>query len=130
MMRQLIGVGLLSLVMGLVVSGPASSHHSHAMFDYGQKISITGNVTEFTFRNPHGFLFVDVEEEDGEVVNYWIELGPIPAMIQRGILYKTFVPGDLITVSMYPLKDGRPGGNHSSIVGADGRTYAGRPPAD
>ena len=129
-MRQLRGVGLLAGIMAVVASGSASSHHSHSMFDYGQEVTITGNVTEFTFRNPHGFLFIDVQEEGGEVVNYWIELGPIPAMIQRGIVYRTFQPGDRITVNMYPLKDGRPGGNYSTIVGADGTTYAGRPPVD
>ncbi|MCY3731158.1 MAG: DUF6152 family protein, partial [Rhodospirillaceae bacterium] len=82
------------------------------------------------FRNPHGFLFVDVEADNGEVVNYWVEMGPIPSMIQRGIGYRTFQPGDVITVSLFALKDGRPGGNYSTIVAADGQSYSGRPPVN
>lgn len=122
-MRRLSGVGLLSVVMSVVVSGPASSHHSHSMFDHEQEVTIIGTVTAFSFRNPHGFLFVDVEEKNGETVNYWIEMSTIPRMIQRGIGIKTFQPGDVITVNMHPLSDGRPGGNYTTIVTDDGKTY-------
>ena len=125
-MRNLRRAGVLAGILVVFVSGPVSSHHSHAMFDFGTEVSITGTVTDFTFRNPHGFLFVDVEEADGQVVNYWVELGPIPAMIERGIGLRTFQAGDVITVSLFPLKDGRPGGNYNTIVGSDGKTYQGR----
>ena len=125
-MRNLTRAGVLAGILAAVVSGPVFPHHSHAMFDYGTEVSITGTVTDFTFRNPHGFLFVDVEEANGQVVNYWVEMGPIPAMIQRGIGLRTFQPGDVITVSLFPLKDGRPGGNYNTIVGPDGKTYQGR----
>jgi hypothetical protein len=93
------------------------------MFDHGREVTIVGMVTDFSFRNPHGFLFVDVEEENGEIANYWIEMSTIPGMIQRGIGIKTFRPGDAITVTMHPLNDGRPGGNYTTIVAADGKTY-------
>ena len=65
------------------------------------------------------------EEDNGEVVNYWVEMGPIPSMIRRGIGYRTFQPGDVITLNLYPLIDGRPGGNYSTIEAADGETYGG-----
>ena len=122
-MRQLSWAALLTGTLAVVVSGPVSSHHSHSMFDHEQEVTIVGTVTEFSFRNPHGFLFVDVEEENGEVVNYWIEMSTIPRMIQRGIGMKTFQPGDTVTVTMHPLTDGRPGGNYTAIVAADGKTY-------
>lgn len=125
-MRKLSWAALMAGTLAVGVSGPVASHHSHSMFDFGAEVSITGTVTEFTFQNPHGFLFVGVEEENGQVVNYWIELGPIPGMIQRGIGLKTFQPGDVITVNMFPLKDGRPGGNYNTIVAGDGKTYEGR----
>jgi len=122
-MRQLSWAALLAGTLAVGVSGPVSSHHSHSMFDHEQEVTIAGKVTEFSFRNPHGFLFVDVEEENGEIVNYWIEMSTIPRMIQRGIGIKTFQPGDAVTVTMHPLSDGRPGGNYTMIVAADGKTY-------
>ncbi|MDG2315858.1 MAG: DUF6152 family protein [Gammaproteobacteria bacterium] len=103
--------------------GPAAAHHSHSMFDLEQEITITGIVTSFMFRNPHCFLYVDVEDESGTLVNYWIEMAPIPRMIQNGVGIKTFQPGDPVTVNMHPLNDGRPGGNYITIVAADGNTY-------
>ncbi len=122
-MRKLSSAALLAGVIVAGVSSPVSSHHSHSMFDHGREVIIAGMVTEFSFRNPHGFLFVDVEEENGEIVNYWIEMSTIPRMIQRGIGIKTFRSGDAITVTMHPLTDGRPGGNYTTIVAADGKTY-------
>lgn len=122
-MRRLIRIEWLVGVAAFAVSGPALTHHSHAMFDHSGEVTITGTVTKFTFRNPHVFLFVDVEEENGEVVNYWIEMSNIPNTIRRGIGYQTFQPGDVVTVNMWRLKDGRPGGNYTTIVAADGKTY-------
>jgi hypothetical protein len=105
------------------VAAPALAHHSHAMFDHSQELAITGTVTEFSFRNPHVFLYVDVPQDDGSVVNYWVEMSNIPNMIRRGIGYRTFKPGDVISVTVFPLKDGRPGGNYATVVAADGKTY-------
>ena len=93
------------------------------MFDLEKEVTITGTVTSFLFRNPHCFLYVDVEDESGNIINYWIEMAPIPRMIQNGVSIKTFQSGDTVTVNMHPLNDGRPGGNYTTIVTADGNIY-------
>jgi hypothetical protein len=121
-MIKLIQVGLLGAAM-LGASVPALSHHSHSMFDHDQEVSLTGTVTKFTFRNPHVFLFLDVEDESGATVNYWVEMSNIPNMIRRGIGYSTFKTGDVVTVNIYPLRDGRPGGNYVTVIAADGTEY-------
>jgi len=121
-MRKLILAGLLAGAAAFGISAPALSHHSHAMFDHTVETFITGTVTDFAYRNPHVFLYVDVEE-NGEMVHYWIEMSNIPNMIRRGIGQNTFKPGDVITVSMWPLKDGRPGGNYATVTMADGTKY-------
>ncbi len=122
-MRNLMWIGLLAAAMVFGVSAPALSHHSHAMFDHNQEVTVTGTVTVMSFRNPHVFLYVDVEEENGETVNYWIEMSNLPNMIRRGIGVNTFKPGDVITVNMHPLSDGRPGGSYTTVVAADGNKY-------
>tara|TARA_B110000240_G_C13378878_1_gene401566 strand:+ start:560 stop:934 length:375 start_codon:yes stop_codon:yes gene_type:complete len=116
----------IRFLVSVVITGflsPAVAHHSHSMFDVDQEITITGTVTAFMFRNPHCFLYVDVEDESGTLVNYWIEMSTIPRMIQNNVGMKTFQPGDIVTVNMHPLNDGRPGGNYTTIVAADGNTY-------
>ncbi len=122
-MRNLIRIDFLVGVAAFVLSNLSLAHHSHSMFDHSEEVSVTGTVTKFSFRNPHVFLFIDVKNENGGVLNYWIEMSNIPNMIRRGVGYKTFEPGDEVTVNMWRLKDGRPGGNYTTIVAADGKTY-------
>jgi hypothetical protein len=47
----------------------------------------------------------------------------ISNMEGRGIYRSSFKVGDLVTVRLNPLKDGRSGGNYTSITAADGKTY-------
>ena len=115
--------GLLAGAMALGIVSPALSHHSHAMFDHTKQVSVSGTVTEFVYRNPHAFLYVDVKSENGETKNYWVELSNLTNMIRRGVGQGTFKPGDKVTVNLHPLKDGRPGGSYVTIVAADGKTY-------
>lgn len=121
-MTNLKQIGLLT-AMALGVATPALSHHSHAMFDASKDVSVTGTVTEYVFRNPHVFLYIAVPGENGEVVNYSIEMSNIPNMIKRGVGQVTFKPGDKVTAKVHPLRDGRPGGNYVTIVAANGKMY-------
>ena len=105
------------------LTGAALAHHSHAMFDHSREVTLTGKVTNFAYTNPHAFLYIDVEGDDGATVNYWIEMSNIPNMIRRGVSPKTFNAGDVVTVNIHPLMDGRPGGNYITITAADGKTY-------
>ena len=122
-MQHLKRTGVLAAALALSVASPVLSHHSHAMFDHSKETTITGTVTEFVFRNPHVFLYVDARNEKGETQNYWVEMSNLPNMIRRGIGQSTFKPGDKVTVHVHPLKDGRPGGSYVTITDAAGKTY-------
>jgi hypothetical protein len=123
MTSSLVRPALLAGALALFAASPALSHHSHAMFDHSKEITVTGTVTEFVFRNPHVFLYVDVKNDNGEVLHYWVEMSNIPNMIRRGISQQTFKPGDKVTVNLYALKDGRPGGSYVTITTAEGKTF-------
>ena len=116
-------VFITAFVAVCVLVATASAHHSHSMFDMTKEVSLTGTVTSFSYRNPHVFLYVDVKNEKGEVVSWAVEMSNISNMQSRGIYLSTFKVGDLVTVKVNPLKDGRLGGNYTSIVAADGKTY-------
>ena len=118
------------LVAALVLVGPAApvlAHHSHAMFDHSKAVPVTGTVKELLFRNPHVYLYVNVKNDRGEVVTYWIEMSNIQNMIKQGINQNTLKPGDVVTVHMFPLRDGRPGGNYETLSTADGRNFGREP---
>ena len=122
-MKNLSWIGLLAIAIVLGVGSPAFSHHSHAMFDHTKDVTVTGTVTQWLLRNPHAFLYIDIKNEKGEVVNYSIEMSNIPNTIRRGMGQATFKPGDKVTVTLHPLLDGRPGGSYITILAADGKTY-------
>ena len=119
-------VARIFLVIALALAGDtaARAHHSHAMFDMTREVSVTGVVTSFSYRNPHVFLYLDVQGEDGKATPWSVEMSNISNMERRGIYRSTFKPGDVVTVKLNPLHDGRPGGNYTSVTAADGKTYS------
>ena len=114
-----------TVVAAMLIMGGVNldAHHSHAMFDMTREATLTGTVTAYAYRNPHVFLYLDVKADDGTVQNWSVEMSNIANMESRGIYLSTFKPGDTITVKLNPLRDGRPGGNYTSVVAADGKKY-------
>ena len=80
-------------------------------------------MTIFSYRNPHVFLHIDVKGETGDVVSWAVEMSNISNMQSRGIFGSTFRVGDVVSVKINPLKDGRFGGNYTSVTAADGKVY-------
>ncbi len=126
-MSNLKWIGPFAAAIVLGAASPALSHHSHAMFDHSKPAMVTGTVKEFLFRNPHVYLYIDVKNDRGEVVTYWIEMSNITNMIKQGINQGTLKVGDVVSVKVHPLRDGRPGGNYETLTTADGRTFGREP---
>ena len=86
------------VVLGLVITGfPAEAHHNSAPFyDDAQEVEVIGTVLRFNFRNPHSFIFIEGENEDGETVEWEVELGPAVSMSRRGWTRETIKAGDPI----------------------------------
>ncbi|MBM3820929.1 MAG: hypothetical protein FJW14_18205 [Acidimicrobiia bacterium] len=121
-MKTLAAVILSAAILAIAGGAQISAHHSHAMFDTSREVAITGTVTNFVYRNPHVFLFVDVKDEKGQVQEWAVEMSNISNMERRGIYRSTFKTGDTVTVKINPLRDGRAGGNYTSVTTADGKT--------
>jgi hypothetical protein len=118
-MGALIGAALLT-----GASGPAWAHHSHSMFDETQELSITGTVKNVAWVNPHGYLFLVVQNPDQTTTTWQIELSYLQNMMRHGILPTTFKEGDTVTVKLNPLRDGNPGGSFTGAVDTKGREYS------
>ena len=122
-MRTVAAIALMAAGLALGSAGPAGAHHSHAMFDMTTEVSITGTVTNYSYRNPHVFLYLDVRGDNGAVVSWAVEMSNIGNTERRGIYRSTFKIGDVVTVRLNPLTNGRPGGNYTTVTAADGKTY-------
>jgi len=94
------------VVMGLLVTGfPAEAHHSSEPFyDDQQEVEVVGTVTRFNFRNPHSFLYIEGENDDGEMVEWEVELGAAVSMSRRGWTRETIKAGDPIRVVGNPSR--------------------------
>jgi hypothetical protein len=100
-----------------------AAHHSHAMFDMTQEVTLSGTINKVVFRNPHVMMFVDVKKPDGEVESWSVEMSTLENEMRRGLDKETLRPGEKVIVKLHPLRDGRKGGNYTSITTADGKTY-------
>jgi hypothetical protein len=118
-MRTASGV-LMALVASLLMTSGAGAHHSFAMFDKTVERVVTGTVARWAFNVPHSWLYLNIRNEDGTETLWSFEGSAPPSLLTRGITGATFEPGDTVTISYCPLRDGRPGGGLGWARLADG----------
>jgi hypothetical protein len=94
--------------VGYLLAGlPAPAHHSESINDQDRLVTIKGTVTRFVFSNPHVQIYLDAKDEDGNA-GQWISTGGNPGSMRRsGWSSKTLQPGEEITITGFPYKDGR-----------------------
>lgn len=111
-------IGLLLSLFG--AAPPLQAHHSFSMFDKNRFTTLKGTLNRIDWRNPHVYMLVDVPDEKGEKLQYTVE-GSSPNELGRwGWKKNSIKPGDVVSVEIYPLRDGRPGGLLYSVTLSDG----------
>jgi len=120
MSRRLRRGVMLAIVVGLVIAPSAAAHHSFAAFDLATQKSVTGTVKQFDWTNPHTWIWVNVPNKAGAVETWGFEAMSPNYLGRRGWTKKTLQPGDQITVTFRPLKDGSHGGMFVSAKRPDG----------
>lgn len=113
--RTLLAPCLLASLIGV-----AAAHHSGAMFDRGKTATISGTVTEFNWTNPHSSIKVEVSS-GGKAESWAIEMNSPNNLVREGWKRTTLKPGDKVTLTINPLRDGKPGGWYLSITLPDGK---------
>jgi Family of unknown function (DUF6152) len=116
-------VSVFAVALGLLsVSMPLFAHHGTSVFDMKKTLTLKGVVTEWDWSNPHCLLQFDVKNEGGEVV-HWIAETQNPAnMVTAGWGKVSFKPGDEVTVTLVPAKNGQPFGRINLVVLPSGKT--------
>jgi hypothetical protein len=105
----------------LSLTGPALAHHSFAMFDRDKKVVLTGTVKEFQYTNPHSWIQMLVKTPDGRITEWGIEMQAISILSHLGWTHSTLKPGDVVTVTASPRKDGQPQASFLSIKLPNGK---------
>lgn len=101
-----------------------SAHHSFAVFDHSQTVTVTGTVAKFQWTNPHGFLEMDYRAANGTLEHYTIELTSINMLARAGWTSRSIKQGEMVKAIVAPLLSGEPGGLLLEVTLADGRTLA------
>jgi hypothetical protein len=82
----------------------AFAHHGTAQYDMNTEISLTGTVKEWTFDNPHSWLWLNVTPAKGGAEEWSIESAPPSYLSRQGWSASTLKPGETLTVLVSPLR--------------------------
>ena len=110
------------VIVGLIAGGASLvlAHHSAAAFDSTQLKTISGTVKKFDYSNPHTWVWLDVPNEQGGVDTWGVE-GMSPNFLnRRGWTRTTLKPGDKLTITLRPMKNGEKGGMWINAKRPDG----------
>jgi len=92
---------ILPLIIGgvlvLVMAGRAVAHHSFAAtYQSDNRIEIQGKVKELVWRNPHSFLRIDVEDENGVPETWSLEWTSANRLAGSNLTRSTLRPNDVV----------------------------------
>jgi len=122
-MRTTALVAILGLGV-LAAAAPAVAHHAFsAEFDADRPLQLHGTVTRTEWINPHSWIHIDVENEDGAVESWAIECGAPNALIRRGLNKNSIPAGTELVVDGFGAKDGSNTANARDITLPDGSQF-------
>ncbi len=112
----------LVLCIGLLTPALLLAHHSTAMYDMANPVTVTGTVTKFEWTNPHAFVYLDVKNEKGEMEHWEVEMMSLNHLKSYGWMHTTVKPGDVISCTGGRAKSGATAMISSVMKLSDGRT--------
>jgi Family of unknown function (DUF6152) len=110
----------VAAMFALCLGSAALAHHSFAVFDRSKSVVLTGTVKEFQWTNPHAWIQLNVADAKGRIIEWGVECGSPNMMVRSGWKRSLLKPGDVVTATVNPLRDGRPNGSLLTIKLADG----------
>jgi hypothetical protein len=117
-------VFLVSLCF-LAVSLRLLAHHGAAGYNMDKELVMKGTVTDWLWANPHCFLKYDTTDDAGTLSHWAVEVSNPTDMTKRGWSKRSLKPGDEVTVTVRPAKNGAPVGQLLKVVLPDGQTLIG-----
>lgn len=112
--------GAACLTTAALISMPATSHHSFAMFDTSRHVLVEGRVTNWNYNSPHSWLMIEGPDENGVMTKWSFEGGAPVHVTRQGVTGATFRKGELVKVVMSPIRDGRKAGAMCFVQKEDG----------
>src|SRR5215813_12309240 len=87
------------LVVAFSAVRPIFAHHAFAAeYDPSKPLTLNGIVTKMEWANPHGWLYLDTKEPNGEVKHWTIETAAPSQLLRHGLKKADFTDGMTATV--------------------------------
>jgi Family of unknown function (DUF6152) len=114
-------IALATALSVVPVTQPLFAHHSTAMYNMANPVTVTGTVERFEWTNPHAFIYLEVTDEKGKKVEWAIEMMSLNHLKSYGWMHSTVKPGDVVSATGGAAKSGDPAMLASLIKLPDGR---------
>jgi len=113
----------------MLLAGSAWAHHNmSALFDFHDRVNLSGTLTKVDWRNPHIELIVDTKS--GEQVQTWSLEGPPPSFFRARDINKSDFEGALgktVTAEASRARDGSRAGLLRVMTLPDGKIVSACP---
>jgi hypothetical protein len=117
------------VVLAAALAGSASAHHNmSAIYDFNDRVTLSGTLSKIDWRNPHIELIVDTKS--GEQVQTWSLEGPPPSFFRARDINKSDIEsalGKAVTAEASRARDGSRSGLLRVMTLPDGKAVSACP---
>ena len=117
-------MGSLVIVWAVLLSGAATAHHNMSgVYDFNDRVTLTGTLAKLDWRNPHMEIVVDAKRDSGQVES-WKGEGPAPLFFKSRDIEKADFDkaiGKTMTIEVSRARDGSHSGLLRNIKMPDGK---------
>jgi hypothetical protein len=121
---------ILLAAAAFMFAAPVWAHHNmSAIYDFNDKISMTGTLSKMDWRNPHIELIVETKNGGTEVQSWSLE-GPSPSFFRSRDINKSDVEtsiGKTVTAEASRARDGSHAGLLRTMTLPDGKVISACP---
>jgi len=122
MIKRILGATVFA---GWLLASGAWAHHSlSAVYNIRGSGEVTGVIKKVEFINPHGVMTLEVPNDDGTTTEWQLTTGSANTLSSLGFGGdgpNTVIAGDVVTISYFPARNGKPLGFIRSITLPDQR---------